>query len=186
MSKLSRFLIGVIVVGLAFIASLHLYRTYEKYAESSEEEAAPTMTFNNVPVHYVPPVVDEPVFQRWPEEPKQQQEVYLQDTPLDAQTEQEQARQTIQSILEDYEQDPQLQAFYRDLQRATGQQIDLSMLSGEQLSSLLTAYPQLSQVISDYAKDPAFAQTLQAIFSNPQFARSVAVLQQKQTEEQRK
>ncbi len=191
MSKLSRFLIGVIIVGLAFIASLHLYRAYEKYAEDSEEAAGPTMTFNNVPIQRVPPVIEEPVFRRWPaesgteSETAQPQEIYLQDATLDAQTEQKQALQTMQSILADYKQDPQLQAFYQDLQQITGRPIDLFTLRGEELGALMTAYPEVPQLISKYSKDPEFAKTLQAIFSNPQFIRSIEILQRNGVEQRK-
>ena len=179
MSKLSRFLIGIIVVGLAFIASLHLYRAYEKYATEQNAEPAATMTFNQVPVSYIPPEPEEPIFRRWPsDEQRAQQEIYLQDTPLTQEAAKTAARQTVRSVLADYQQDPKLQAFYKDLQQATGENIDLSMLSGEQLGSLLTQYPQIQEVIARYSKDPEFVRTLQAIFSNPQFAQSVAILQQ--------
>ena len=73
-----------------------------------------------------------------------------------------------------------MQQFYQSLQQATGQTIQLEDLSGENLSSLLKKYPQLSQVIAQHAQDPAFAQKLQEIFANPQFVQSVAVLQNNQ------
>ena len=71
-----------------------------------------------------------------------------------------------------------MQAFVADLRKATGREdIDLAVLSTEQLGSLMQQYPQLQQVIAQYAKDPQFAQMLQEIFSNPQFVSSVQVLQ---------
>ncbi|MBO7237695.1 MAG: hypothetical protein J6U96_00175 [Elusimicrobiaceae bacterium] len=78
----------------------------------------------------------------------------------------------------DYQDDAALKAFYTDLQQATGEQLDLTSLSGENMAGLLIKYPQIQEVIMRHSKDPAFAKTLQEIFSNPQFVRSVAVLQQ--------
>ena len=177
MSKTSRFFLWVIVVGLAFIAGLRFYRAYEQRAEEEAATAAPTMTFNNVPVQRVSPQAEPQVYERWSGEPAVQ-EVYLQDAPLDAVQEKEQARQTVASVLSDYKDNPSLQAFYADLRAATGRDdIDLAALSGEGLGRLLEQYPQLQQVIAEHAKDPQFAKTLQEIFSNPQFARSVTILQ---------
>ena len=178
MSTLSRFLIGVIIAGLAFIASLRLYRVYEGYARQEADNPAPTMIFNQVPVSYAPAAPQIPIFRRPPTQAElNNQEIYLQDVPLDPQVAKEQARQTIRSILADYQDDPKLQAFYEEIKQATGQQIDLSVLSGEQLGPLLTQYPQLQEIIARYSKDPQFVSTLQQIFSNPQFVQSVAVLQ---------
>ena len=177
MSKLSRFFIGVIVVGLAFIASLHLYRAYENYVQQTEQDASgPTFTFNDVPVDFSPhPEAMETTLVGTGE--KTGQEVFLGGVELDSETEKEQARQTIASILDDYRQDTKLQAFYADLQKATGEQISLADLSGENLGNLLEQYPQIQEVLARYAKDPEFTKTLQEIFSNPQFVRSVAILQ---------
>ena len=119
MSKTSRFFLWVIVVGLAFIAGLRFYRAYEQRAEEEAATAAPTMTFNNVPVQRVSPQAEPQVYERWSGEPAVQ-EVYLQDAPLDAVQEKEQARQTVASVLSDYKDNPSLQAFYADLRAATG------------------------------------------------------------------
>ena len=179
MSKLSRFFIGVIVAGLAFVASVHLYRAYEQYAATQEkEDAFATRTFHHVPIDYTPQEPDFPVIKKLPD-PSEKKEFFLEDTPLIPSAEKEQARQTVASILSDYRQDPGLQALYNDLQKTTGRKIDLADLSGENLAALLKQYPQAQEVIARHAKDPALAKTLQEIFSNPQFVRSVTVLQGK-------
>ncbi len=178
MSKLSRFLIGVIIAGLAFITGLHLYRAYERYAQAQQEsQPFATQTFNQVPVSFQPMEPEVPVYKRYPED-EQPQEIYLEDAPLTPEAAKEQARQTVKSILADYQKDEKVQAFYAELQKSTGQDIKLEDLSGENLGALLQQHPQLQEVISKYTKDPEFAKTLQEIFANPQFVQSVMILQQ--------
>lgn len=178
MSRVSRFLIGVMVTGLAFLAGLRAWQAYERRAQEEAAARPPAMTFHNVPVSHKPQPPDAPVYKRLPPPGAAPQEIYLQDGPLDAAQEKEQARQTIASILNDYRADPQIQAFYADLRRATGRaDIDLASLSGDGLSALMKDYPQVQQVMAEHAKDPEFVKTLQEIFNNPQFVRSVAVLQ---------
>ncbi len=177
MSKKSRFFLWVIIVGLAFIAGVRAYRMYEGYVQAQLEAQPPTITFNNVPVRRLPPQPEEQVYKRWTEEPAQK-EFYLENPPLDAEQEKEQARATVASILSDYKNNPEIQSFYADLQQVTGRRdIDLTALSGENLTQLIQQYPQMQQVIAEHAKDPAFAQTIQEIFQNPQFIQSVKVLQ---------
>lgn len=177
MSKASRFFIWVIVVGLAFIAGLRFYRSYEQRTEEQASSQPPTMTFNNVPVRRVTPQAQPQVYERWTEK-TQGQEVFLTDAPMSASQAKEQARQTILSVLRDYQDNPSLQAFYADLRSITGRSdIDLASLSGEGLPQLLAQYPQLQEVIARHSQNPQFAQTLQEIFSNPQFVHSVQLLQ---------
>ena len=179
MSKLSRFLIGIIITGLAFIASVHLYRAYEKYAAAQQEQLPAAQTFHNVPVWHTPIEPEIPVYKKYDED--QVKEIYLEDQPLAPEMTAEQARQTVKSILSDYEQEPAVKQFYEEVRQATdGKEIKLEDLSGENLPALLKENPQLLQVISQHTKDPAFAKTLQEIFANPQFAQSVAVLQSEQ------
>lgn len=178
MSKTSRFFLWVIIVGLAFIAGVRLYRAYEKYVAQYAQEPVPTMTFNNVPVQLVPPQAEEGVYKKWSDEP---QEIYLDDGVLSPQQQKQQAQATVKSVLSDYRQEPKMQAFVADLRQATGRQdIDLAVLSSPQLGALMQQYPQLQQVVANYAKDPEFAKMLQEIFNNPQFVNSVQILQQKE------
>ena len=160
MSKTSRFFLWVIVVGLAFIAGLRFYRAYEQRAEEEAATAAPTMTFNNVPVQRVSPQAEPQVYERWSGEPAVQ-EVYLQDAPLDAVQEKEQARQTVASVLSDYKDNPSLQAFYADLRAATGRDdIDLAALSGEAWGACLSSTRSCSKSLPNMqgpAVCPGFA-----------------------------
>ena len=178
MSKLSRFLIGVIITGLAFIAGIHLYRAYERYVQQTQsEEANATQTFHRVPVSYQPLPPQLPVYKRYPEQGLAQ-EVYLEDPVLPPEQEQEQARQTVKSILSDYQRHEKVLAFYADLQQATGKPIRLEDLSSENLVSLMLQYPQIQDVIIRHSQDPEFAAVMREVFTNPQFVQSVAVLQQ--------
>lgn len=174
MSKLSRLYIFIIVTGLLFISGVRFYRTH-----GPRLRALWTMQQTPValPSSPVPPVMQLPVFERFATQ--ENTEIYLQDTALPAELNREQARQTIISILDDYKDNQPLQAFYADLRQSTGQTISLADLSGERMELLLKRYPQISQIIEQHAQDPAFSQVLQEIFTNPQFVRSVAVLQQK-------
>lgn len=177
MSKISRFFLWIIVFGLAFIVGMRLYRAYEQKTADQNESSFSTMMFNNVPVQQGASQAPQPVLRRWTGT-QQEREVYLEDAALSQQDQKEQARQTIASILRDYSQDPLMQAFYADLREATGREdLDLAALSGEELPRLLQQYPQLQNVISEYAQNPQFAKMLQEIFSNPQFAHSVVLLQ---------
>ena len=176
MSKLSYFLLGVIIVGLAFITGVRMYRSYEEKVQ--EDQAAQEAIGRNFTVQQSGvPSIQLPVFGG--KDPSGLlKEIYLQDAVLPEELDREQARQTLHSILDDYSQDPKLQAFYQDLQQSTGQSIELTDLSGENLPALLTKYPQIQQIIAKHSQDPEFVKTLQEIFSNPQFIRSVVVLQQ--------
>lgn len=176
MSKTSRFFLTVIVVGLAFIAGLRLYRMYEvKVAQMAEQEPA-SYTFNNVPIDYRPMPAQTPVFKHLPPQ-DEPQEIFLEDTPLPPPQARQQAEETIVSVLNDYRQDPKMQAFYADLKAVTGDDITMAQLSGADLPKLLKQYPQLQGVIAKHAQDPQFAKTMQEILTNPQFVQSVAVLQ---------
>lgn len=167
---------AVIIIGLAFIAGLRAYRAYENFVRQDEPAAAGT-TFQNVPVSFVPQIPEQTEFRRLPSGGSAR-EIYLQDTSLEPEAEREQARQTLRSIVDDYRSDPKVRAFYDELRAATGRtDIDLAALSGENLAVLLQEYPQMQEVMAQYAKDPEFMNVLQEIFANPQFVRSVAVLQ---------
>ncbi len=176
MSKLSRFYIGVIIVGLAFIVSLRFYRAYEQRVQEQQEQDLGAWTFNNVPVSHTAAQIEIPVFQRF-SSPDQTKDVFLEDAPLDISQQKEQARQTVSSILLDYKENPQLRDFYQDIKNTTGTSIGLEELSGENMQQLFQQYPQLQEVMARHMQDPEFAKMVQEIFSNPQFVQSIAVLQ---------
>ena len=172
MSKLSWFYIVIITAGLVFIAGVREYRSHQEKVQA-ELAAAQEAQYQPAP-ELVATAIQLPVFERVV--PKT--EIYLEDVKLPPALNREQARQTIVSILDDYRDDVNLQAFYTDLQKSTGQKIDLADLSGENMPRLMRRYPQITQIIEQHAQNEAFSKVLEEIFSNPQFVRSVAILQQ--------
>lgn len=183
MSGWGRFSLWVILLGLAFIVGLRAYRAYEQRVQlQQEEEQAFSHTFHQVPLRYERPTVEMPVFKRFSPGNPPEKDIFLEDAPLTTQQRQEQARQTIHSILKDYQDNVSLKAFYEDVRQSTGADLDLVTLSQGNIAPLLQQYPQLQEVIARHAKDPKFVRTMQEILSNPQFMSSVAILQQQQTD----
>ena len=176
MSKLSRFCIFIIVVGLAFITGVRWYRTYEEKVRQEAAQDSVGTTFQNVPVRWGPAEIEPSVLQPFP---SSNTEVFLEDK-LTLDQQQQQAQQTIVSILNDYKETPQIQAFHQDMQQATGREdITLEQLSAANVSAILQQYPQLQEVLSKHSQNPEFTKTLQEIFNNPQFIESVKILQNK-------
>jgi len=173
-SPISRICIVLIALGFSFMIGVRLYRMYSAQVEeqSQQHSAGVSAQFRSGGA----PEKQLPVFQRTT---VSSPEIYLQETQLPDELKQEQARQTIQSILADYQEDEALKSFYADLQKSTGEAISLVDLSGEGMAALLIKHPEIQEVIARHTQDPAFAKTLQEIFSNPQFGYSVAVLQQR-------
>lgn len=176
MSWTSRFFAGIIVVGLAWITAIHLYRMYEERLPQEDVNSVGRI-FHQVPVQLKDQAPDEAaLFLPWSFYGKNR-DVYLEDTPLEAEQQREQARQTLRSILADYKDNEKLRAFYADLKQGTGQDLDLVSLSTEQLPVLLQQYPQIQDVMAKHSQDPEFTAVLQEVFNNPQFVRSVMILQ---------
>ena len=91
----------------------------------------------------------------------------------------QQAQDTIQSILEDYENEPEVLSFNQELQAATnGQAAGIVSLSGGDLAHVLKQNPKIEEIVSKHMQNPEFAKIMEQIFSNPEFVQSVAVLQQ--------
>ncbi|MBO7237694.1 MAG: hypothetical protein J6U96_00170 [Elusimicrobiaceae bacterium] len=88
MSLLSRILIGIIVVGLAFIVGVRMYRSYEQaVTEQAAEEQTLGQSFSNQPPAAR---IQLPVFRGVPG--LGEQEIYLEDAQLPADLNKEQAR----------------------------------------------------------------------------------------------
>ena len=108
-------------------------------------------------------------------------DVFFEEAPLSTEDQTQQSKDTIESILADYKDDPNLRAFNQELKKITqGNAVDLMSLSGGDLGKILHQNPQISEVVSKYMQNPDFAKTIQQIFSNPQFIQSVQQLQQTQ------
>ena len=188
MSKLSYALIAVIVAALLFMGAVRGYQFYaRKAAEQQAERDANTQpfTFQNVPLKLAPPEpepISRPVLFS-----QSKQEIFLEDSPLSAEEQTQQAQDTLRSILADFKDDANLRAFNKELKEVTqGATTDLAGLSGGDLGKILQQNPQISEVVSKHMQNPDFAKTVQQIFSNPQFIESVQQLELTQTPAQAK
>lgn len=185
MSKTSIFLIVIMAAALVYMGAVRGYELYQKKVAQWEEERAEQIdpfSFQNVPVSLATPQA-EPMARPVLFDPKavQEQEVFYEDAPLDPQAQTKQAQETILSIVQDFNNEPEVQAFNKDLLEATqGSAPDLSALSGGDVAQVIKQNPEIMQVIGKHMQNPDFAQTVQQIFSNPQFVESVRQLQKVQ------
>lgn len=178
MSKTSYFLIALMVAAVAFLAAMRGVQVYEKRVARVEESQRSILTFQNVPINFAPQPQEPARPQPMPGRGGITRDVFLEDAPLTPQQGWQQAQETVESILADYQSNPALQAFNRDLRRSTGaEQVDLTLLSGPNLAATLAKYPQLQGIIAEHLKNPEFVKVTQEIFQNPQFVQSVSVLQ---------
>ncbi|MGN1058360.1 MAG: hypothetical protein ACI4Q7_03300 [Candidatus Avelusimicrobium sp.] len=181
MSKLSYVFIGIIAAALIFMGAVRGYQLYERKTAEWEEQRRReegAFSFQNVPLSLASPQA-EPVSYPVLFDPSSTKDVFLEDVPLAAEQEIQQARDTISSILEDYKTDVNLQSFNQDLAAATdGKAMDLRALSGGDLKQVLADNPEISAVVSKHLQNPDFAKTVQQILTNPQFVKSVQDLQQ--------
>ena len=178
MSKKSYALIIIMLAALAYMGGFRLYQAYQRKAEQRAAEAAAgtAFTFQNVPVSLAAPM-PEPV-NRPVEFAPAQSAIFLEAGNLSEEQKNQQAQDTITSILEDYSQEPAMQKFNEDLAAATQGNVEgLGALSGVELVKILKENPQVSQVVQENMQDPDFAKTIQQIFTNPQFVESVKQLQ---------
>ncbi len=185
MSKTSIFLIIVMAAALVYMGAVRGYEFYQQKVAQWEEERAEqidSFSFQNVPVSLAAPQA-EPMARPVLFNPKsaQEQEVFYEDVPLNPQEQTKQAQDTILSIVQDFNEQPEVQAFNKDLIQATqGAAVDLSALSGGDVAQVLKQNPEIAQIITKHMQNPEFAQTVQQIFSNPQFVESVRQLQRAQ------
>ena len=181
MSKLSYFFIAVIVTALLFMGAVRGYEFYaQKAAQAQAEREAQTsaFTFQNIPLQLAAPQA-EPVSRPVLFVPQNDREIFLEDAPLTPQAQVQQAQDTIQSILEDYKNEPEVRTFNQELKEATqGQVMGIVSLSGGDLAEVISKNPQVGEVVSKHMKNPDFAKIMEQIFSNPEFIKSVATLQQ--------
>lgn len=183
MSKTSYFLIAVMTVGLLFIMAMRGYRWYEARAEQEESErmnSTESFTFQHVPMSMAAPEPDIPSAPVPFETLIKTQDVFLEEQPLTPEAEVKQAKETISSIVQDYQSKPELKQFNQDLARATnGQAVDLKSISQGDISKLMKQNPQIQEVVSKHMQNPEFAKTVQQILTNPQFVQSVRQLQKR-------
>ena len=179
MSKTSYALIGIMLAALTCMGAARLYEWYAAWHEAQEIAAqndGEPFSFQQMPVALSAPEAEpmqSPVKYR-PHYP----EVYLEDTPLSASAQAQQAQQTIVSIVQDFNQEEALSKFNQELQAASqGHVQGLADLSTQNLQQLLQQNPEIAHVVAKHAKNPDFNKVLKEIFANPQFQQSVQQLQ---------
>lgn len=180
MSKTSYTLIAVMIAALIFMGAVRLHEVYEHKREIAEEASrndGDLFSFQHIPVSLAGPQTQLP---QAPVEYKPQGPVvYLEDTPLTPEQQQQQARDTIASILADFEQETALAGFNEEIQQASHGEIQgLEDLSTQNLNYLIQQNPQIKGVVVKHLKNPNFSKIIDEIFSNPQFQQSVQTLQQ--------
>ena len=182
MSKTSLFLVFVMCTALCYMGAVRAYQFYErKKAEQLERDLndGNPFTFQNIPIARpspLPEAVPLPVAYTPPAK-----DIFLEDMPLSEQQENEQAQQTITSIIDDFREEESLRAFNEQLNAVSqGQMKNLDDLSTKDLKSLIQSNPEIAAVVSTHMKNPDFARLINEIFSNPQFQQSVAQLQGQQ------
>ena len=181
MSKTSYALIGVIVAALLFMGAVRLREWRLKHIQQEEQALAndaEPFSFQHIPISLAAPQA-EPV--KGPKEyVPQLPAIFIEDAPLDEQQQNQQAKDTVRSILQDFEQEEALAQFNQDLQAASdGVVRNLEDLSTQNLQQLVQQNPQISRVVEKHLKNKNFSQIIDQVFSNPQFQQSVEQLQGK-------
>ncbi|MBO5911235.1 MAG: hypothetical protein J6Q05_03475 [Elusimicrobiaceae bacterium] len=186
MSKTSYILIGIIVTALIYISAARLYEKWEQRVEAQNAAAlvdGEPFSFQHVPVSLAVPQA-EPM-----QAPVKYQrvvpEIYLEDAPLTQAQKDQQAQDTLASIVEDFKADPAVARFNEDLQTATqGNMQTLADLSSQNLAQFVQQNPQILQVVQKHLNNKDFAAKINEIFSNPQFQQSVRQLQRNSNQAQ--
>jgi hypothetical protein len=172
MSKTSYALICIMMAALCYMGAVRAYQFYQSKVEAQQEmygntslsRLAEADNTESVPTLWQAPAED----------------IFLEEKPLSQVKKEQQAKETIQSILNDYRMNPALRKFHADLEEAThGQVKRLDDLSGSNLANIMAEHPEIRSVVSKHMQSADFAAALQQIFSNPQFQQSVQDLQGK-------
>ena len=172
MSKTSKALLIIMLAALCYMGAVRAYQFYDAKVQAQKEAQAAEPVFNHVtcgsdevrpkPTLWTPPA----------------QDVFIEEPPLSAQLETQQAKETLESIFNDYKNDPALQQFNKDLKQATGGQVpDLESLSNQSINQIMMQNPQIGEVIKKNMSSADFQRVLNEIFSNPQFQESVKQIQ---------
>ena len=172
MSKTSKILLIVMLAALCYMGAVRAYQFYEAKVEAQKQAQAAEPVFSHVtfaadevrpkPTLWTPPA----------------QDVFIEEPPLTDELETQQAKETLESIFNDYKNDPALQQFNQDLKQATGGQIpDLEALSNQSINQIIMQNPQIGEVIKKNMSSADFQRVLNEIFSNPQFQQSVKQIQ---------
>ena len=177
MSKTSYVLIAVMAAALLFMGAVRGRQWYEERQDRAEQERLEregAFSFQHVPISLAPKVAPQSYgFKEY----KMPSDILI-GKPLSSQAQVRQAQDTIVSIVEDYQQEPSVQSFNRDLSQASGEKAaDLTALSSGDLTELIQTNPQIRSVVDKHMRNPDFAKIIEQIFSNPQYQRSVRILE---------
>ena len=179
MSKTSYALIGLMVAALLYMGAACLYEKWKQRVEAQNAAAlvdGEPFSFQQVPLSLAAPQA-EPM-QAPVKYQRAAPEIYLEDTPLSQEQKDQQAQDTLASIVEDFKADPAVARFNQDLQTATqGSMQNLADLSSQNLAQFVQQNPQIMQIIQKHMNNKDFAAKINEIFSNPQFQQSVKQLQ---------
>ena len=170
MSKKSYFLLLVMLIALAYMGAVRGYQWYQRKVEAYNASHASSLfaTAEETPEE------PEPV-SRWA---AAQEDIFLEQEPLSKVLEEQQAKETIASILSDYRMNPAFQKFNEDLERVTkGKVKSFEELSNQSLTQILQQNPEIEEIVRKNVAKEDFAEMLNQIFSNPQYQKSVAQLQ---------
>lgn len=171
MSKTSYALIFIMLGALAFMGAFRGYQWYQHRVQIyNEQHPAPSLfapESNELP--------QQAAAQRW--QPAQE-DIFLGDQPLSEVLQEQQAKETIESILNDYRMDPLFRKFNEDLERVTNGKVkSFSDLSTQSLTQILQDNPEIEELVRSNETKEDFMKVLQEIFSNPQYQKSVQRLQ---------
>lgn len=167
------------VAALLYMGTARLYEKWEQHIEAQNAAAladGEPFSFQQVPLSLAAPQA-QPM-----QAPVQYQralpEIYLEDAPLSQEQKDQQAQETLASIVDDFKADPAVAQFNKDLQTATqGNMQNLADLSSQNLAQFIKQNPQIMQVVQKHLNNKDFAAKINEIFSNPQFQQSVKQLQ---------
>ena len=173
MSKKSWILLVIMCSALIYMGALRAHQWYQHRLEIyNEKHPAPVRLVDTEEE----PLPDEDTpLETWA---PAREDVYLEQQPLSEVLQEQQARETIASILSDYRMNPAFIKFNQELEQATkGEVHGLEELSNQGLELLLEQHPEIQEVVNKNSTNEDFAAVLKQIFSNPQYQQSVQKLQ---------
>ena len=180
MSKTSYVLIAIMATALLFMGAVRLREVHvrnRQAAEDASQHDGEPFSFQHIPVSLAAPEAEMPMAPV--EYHPQGQVIYLEDTPLTPLQKRKQARDTISSILADFQRNATLAGFNQEIQQASNGEVrGLEDLSTQNLEQIVQKNPQIKGVVEKHLKNPDFAKMIDEIFQNPQFQQSVQTLQQ--------
>lgn len=171
MSKKSYALLFIMLTALALMGAVRGYEWYKHRVELYNQQHPAPPLFAAEPETLPPPAA----LERW--QPSKE-DIFLEETPLSDILQEQQAKETIESILSDYRMNPAFRRFNEELERVTkGKVKDFGDLSTQSLVQILGENPQIMEIVSKNETKEDFMGVLQEIFSNPQYQKSVQQLQ---------